>query len=166
MNNTERLQLNKIIQNNDVEDMTLEIRNKCHSDKIKQDVLKMIELKNKYSRLSESNKTHFNNILENQCSFLFNNYTDIFNRIKKDELDLSILNEFIKVLKDIENSKIDQHDGSYKIGQLLKQIYVDSAIRNADNLDKKHSKNNKNSKIKKPIKISWKSFKEKNNIII
>ena len=154
---------NKIIQNNDVEDMTSEIRKKQHSDKIKQDVLKMIELKRKYPRLSESNSEQFNTMLQNQASFLFNNYTDLFNRIKKNELDLSILNEFLKVLKDIEDSKIDQHDGSYKIGQLLKQIYVDSAVRQSDNLDKRNNKKNKN-KQKKPINISWKSFKEKNNI--
>jgi len=163
MNNSERLQLNKIIQNNDVEDMTSEIRKKLHSDKIKQDVLKMIEIKRKYPRLAESNREQFNTMLQNQCSFLFNNYTDIFNRIKKDELDLSILNEFLKVLKDIEESKIDQHDGSYKIGQLLKQIYVDSAVRQSDNLDKRNNKKEKN-KVRKIVNISWKSFKEQNNI--
>ena len=163
MNNSERLQLNKIIQNNDVEDMTSEIRKKLHSDKIKQDVLKMIEIKRKYPRLAESNREQFNTMLQNQCSFLFNNYTDIFNRIKKDELDLSILNEFLKVLKDIEESKIDQHDGSYKIGQLLKQIYVDSAVRQSDNLDKRNNKKEKH-KVRKIVNISWKSFKEQNNI--
>ena len=162
MNNSERLQLNKIIQNNDIEDMTTEIRKKRHSDKIKQDVLKIIELKQKYPRLADSNREQFNSILQKQCSFLFNNYTDLFNRIKKDELDLSILNEFLKVLKDIEDYKIDQHDGSYKIGQLLKQIYVDSAVRQSDNLDKKNKK--EKNKVKKPINISWKAFKEKNNI--
>ena len=162
MNNSERLQLNKIIQNNDVEDMTSEIRKKCHSVKIKQDVLKMIEIKKKYPRLAESNREQFNSILEKQCNFLYTNYTDIFNRVKKDELDLSILNEFLKVLKDIEESKIDQHEGSYKIGQLLKQIYVDSAVRQADKLDKKNK--DKQNVTKKPINISWKSYKEKNNI--
>lgn len=164
MNNSERLQLNKIIQNNDVEDMTSEIRKKRHSDKIKQDVLKIIELKKKYSRLANTNKEQFYTILEHQCSFLFNNYTDIFNRIKKDELDLSILNEFLKVLKDIEDNKIDQHEGSYKVGQLLKQIYVDSAIRHSEKIDKKYSKKDKDKK--KPINISWKNYKAKNNITI
>ena len=143
--------------------MTSEIRKKLHSDKIKQDVLKMIEIKRKYPRLAESNREQFNTMLQNQCSFLFNNYTDIFNRIKKDELDLSILNEFLKVLKDIEESKIDQHDGSYKIGQLLKQIYVDSAVRQSDNLDKRNNKKEKH-KVRKIVNISWKSFKEQNNI--
>ena len=163
MNNSERLQLNKIIQNNDVQDMTSEIKKKGHSENIKQDVLKMDELKKKYSRLAESNREQFNSILEKQCKFLFNNYTDIFNRVKKDEIDLAILNEFLRVLKDIETSKIDQHEGSYIIGQLLKQIYVDSAIKSSDKLDKKYNSNKKPDVTKKPINVSWKQYKEKYN---
>ena len=161
MNQTDRLQLNKIIQNNDVEDMTSEIRKKSHSDNIKNDVLKMIELKKKYSRLANTNPEQFTNILEKQCIFLFNNYTDIFNRIKKDELDLSILNQFLIVLKEIEDNKIDQHEGSYKIGQLLKQIYVDSAIKKSNKID------NENKEIEiKPVNISWKKYKENKKIIL
>jgi Sec-independent protein translocase protein TatA len=34
-----------------------------------------------------------------ECGFLFNYYTDLFNRIRKDEIDLSILFKFIDVLK-------------------------------------------------------------------
>ena len=30
----------------------------------------------------------------------------------------------------------DQHEASYKVGQILKQIYIDSAVREADKKDK------------------------------
>jgi hypothetical protein len=166
MNNSERIQLNKIIQNNDVEDMTSEIRKKCHSDKIKQDVLKMIKLKKQHSELLLTDEKQFSNILSSQCSFLFNNYTDIFNRIKKDEIELSILNKFLEVLKDIEENKIDQHDGSYQIGQLLKKIYIDSAIIRSNKLDKNTDENATEPIYIKPVNISWKTFKKNNNIKI
>jgi uncharacterized protein YbcC (UPF0753/DUF2309 family) len=161
MNDSERIQLNKLIKNNDVEDMTAEIRKKCHSDKIKQDVLQMLELKKQHNAMNETNEETISNILEIKCSFLFNNYTDIFNRIKKDEIEIPILNQFLKVLKDIEENKIDQHDGSYQIGKLLKKIYIDSAIIRSNKLDE----NTKEPISIPPVNISWKTFK-KNNIEI
>ena len=45
-----------------------------------------------------------------KCSFLFNNYTDIFNKIKNDEIDLSILDRFLNVLKQIEDGNVDRAD--------------------------------------------------------
>ena len=55
MNTQERLQLDKMIKENNVEDLTDDIRNKRHSELIRDDVTKMIDLKKKYSRLSKSN---------------------------------------------------------------------------------------------------------------
>ncbi len=37
-----------------------------------------------------------------QCSFLFTYYTDIYNKIKKDEINLEILFQLIDILQDIE----------------------------------------------------------------
>ena len=56
--------------------------------------------------------------------FLFNKYTDIFNKIKKDEIDLNILFQLLHILKLIEDSKLDQHTGSFEVGKLLKSIYI------------------------------------------
>ena len=157
MNNSERLQLNKIIQNNDVEDMTSEIRKKCHSDKIKQDVLKMIELKKKYPRLAVSNREQFNSILEKQCTFLYSNYTDIFNRVVKDELNMEIMTQLLMILKMIEDKKVDQHEGSVVVGKLLKQLYVDSSLKRGENLDSENAAITEAPEEGK--KISWKDFK-------
>ena len=50
MDNSERIHLQKMINENNVEDCTAEIRAKKHSDKIKEDVGRLLNLKNKYSR--------------------------------------------------------------------------------------------------------------------
>jgi len=115
-----------------------------------------------------SNPQQFDAICTSRCSFLFNNYTDIFNKLKKDEIDLGILSKLLFVLKLIETGKLDQHEGSYEVGKLLKQIYVDSALRKAEHLDKQHEKHEtreKNSKKPKnlppPKNISWDQYKKK-----
>ena len=59
MNNSDRLQLEKMIKENDVKDCTEEIRNKQHSKKIRDDVTTMIEMKKKYERLAKSNPSQF-----------------------------------------------------------------------------------------------------------
>mgnify|MGYP003347464867 CR=1 FL=1 len=89
---------------------------------------------------------------------LFTYYTDIYNKVRKDEIDLKILFRAFEVLQDIEDGKLDQHEGSFLVGALLKELYVDSAIRKAEKLDEQ----NKEEKIepKKPeVQISWKQFK-------
>ena len=37
---------------------------------------------------------------------------------------MKILFQFIDVLNKIEDGKMDQHEGSYEVGLLLKKIYV------------------------------------------
>jgi hypothetical protein len=92
------------------------------------------------------------------CEFLFVNYTDIYNKVKKDEIDLKILGQFLIVLKEIEDGKLDQHEGAYKIGNLLKNLYIDSAVRKADKLNKDNDENE--STFVEPKKISFKEFKQ------
>ena len=156
MNNSESLQLKKMINENNVNDYTNDIREKKHSDLIRNDVTKMIELKRKYFRLAESNPNQFNNILTGQCSFLFNNYTDIFNKVKKDEINLETLWNLLNILKQIEDGKVDQHLASFEVGKLLKKIYIDGVIL-------KENKNSRKQKFKKkPVKnkkISWEEYK-------
>jgi hypothetical protein len=93
-----------------------------------------------------------------ECNFLFTYYTDVYNKIRKDEIDLKILFNAFDVLRDIEDGKIDQHDGAYKFGMLLKKIYVDSALKKAEKLN---SESEPISEYKGPqVDISWKQFKE------
>ena len=158
MNQNDKLNLQKMIKANDVKDCTDTIQRNKHSDRIKEDVQNLLALKNKYFRLMESNPSQFDAMCVSKCQFLFNNYTDIFNKIKKNEIDLDIFAHFLQILKKIENDEIDQHEGSFMIGKLLKEIYIDSALKKADKLDKNGKKFTTNP-AKKPKKISYKDFK-------
>jgi len=165
MNPQERLQLDKLIRANDVADNTNSIRELKHSKPIEDDVMTLIKIKRDYQRLSKSNPSQFDSICISRCSFLFNNYTDIFNKIKKDEIDLNILFQLIHILKMIEDGKLDQHTGSYEVGKLLKSIYIDSAMKKAEHTNKAHeSKHGKDKYSATPPvkKISWAEFKSKN----
>jgi hypothetical protein len=132
MNSLERIQLNKMIDANNVQDCTADIRAKKHSEKIKEDVDRLIHLKTKYARLRQTQPKMFDSMCVSQCNFLFNNYTDIFNKVKKDELNLDILGQLLTVLKQIEDGHLDQHTGAYEVGKIMQRIYIDSALmRNA-----------------------------------
>ena len=146
-----RLKLKNMINEFKPEETTEKIRSLKHSDIIKNQVDVYLNLKKKYSRVS---KETFNNMCKKQCAFLFNNYTNLYNKLVKDELDLSILFKFVSILKDIENGKLDQHEGSVKVGQILKELNIDSALRE----DKKRQK--KKHKYRKAKKISWSDFKK------
>jgi hypothetical protein len=96
----------------------------------------------------------------NECNFLFTYYTDIYNKIKKDEIDICILNNFLNVLKRIEDKELDQHEGSFLVGTILKELYVDSALKKADKLN---ANEGANLEPKKPHKnISFRQFKKIN----
>ena len=157
MDNNQRLQLQKLIGENDVVETTSLMRQLKHSSRIRDDVKAMQFLKQKYPRLQITNPNEFDNMCVSKCGFLFEHYTDIYNKVKKDEIDLNMLGQFLDVLKEIEDGKLDQHEGSFKVGSILKQIYIDSAVKKADKLDAKH---NKKVKSKPERKISWKQFKE------
>ena len=162
MNREERLNLQKMIKANDVEDQTGLIRETKHSDTIRSQVKELLALKAKYPRLAKTNPNEFEKMCLSKCGFLFNHYTDIFNKVNKEEIDLSILEKFLDVLKQIEDGKIDQHDGSFKVGKLLKELYVDSALKKTDKMDAKDKKKKKDKPVSKPREISWHEYKMKN----
>jgi hypothetical protein len=160
MDTLDRLNLNKMIDANNVQDCTNEIRSKKHSNLIGADVTRLIDLKKKYSRLAQSNPTQFDAMCVSQCSFLFNNYMEIFNKVKKDELNLQILRQLLAVLKQIEEGQLDQHTGAFEVGKLLKTMYIDSALIKAERIDKKTGEKKTVSKPKEK-KITWAEYKEK-----
>ena len=110
MNNLERLNLQKMIKENDVENNTNLIRDLKHSKKIHDEVDLLLQLKKDNSRLAKSSPEIFDQMCVSRCGFLFNNYTDIFNKVKKDEIHLGILSQLITVLHNIEEGKLDQHE--------------------------------------------------------
>ena len=158
MNDLEKLNLQKMLKANDAENNTHLIRELKHSTKILEGVDELLKLKRENPRLAKSNPEKFDEMCVSKSQFLFNNYTDLFNKVKKDEIDLQILIRLINVLHAIEEGHVDQHEGSFEVGKLLKQIYIDSALRKAGKLDEDVDDN----EIKQPIEqISWAEFKSK-----
>lgn len=154
MDTNQKLQLQKMIQANNVEDTTTLIRQLKHSVILRTNVNDLLELKTQYP--DDPDTLHLEAMVK--CNFLFTYYTDIYNKVRKDEIDLKILFNAFDVLKNIEDGIIDQHEGAFEFGKLLKQIYVDSALRKAEKI---------NQTIEEPVfktaqvDISWANFKKK-----
>jgi len=143
MNPEQRLQLNELIRANNSVDNTPLIRELKHSSKIWDDVKTMVLLKQDKEWKEVESKCMA------EANFLYTNYTMIFNRLLRDRLDVPILYSFLNVLKDIEDGKLDQHEASFQIGTLLKQMYIDPKLE----------------EVKEPIhikgqSISWQEFKK------
>ena len=162
MDDKQRLNLQEMVNASDAEDNTSKIRNLKHSKLIQNDVEQLLNLKNKYKRMSLTNPTKYESIICKHCNFLFTNYTNIFNRLMKDELDTTLLMKFLVVLKLIEDGQLDQQEGSVMVGKYLKELYLDSAVRKADALDEERSGEKEAPKEGKDI--SWKTFKHAKSV--
>jgi hypothetical protein len=158
MDDKQRLQLQSMIKANNTEDFTNVIRTLKHSQIIRSDVNNMILTKAKFR--GDDAKIHEECM--NQSNFIFTYYTDIYNKIRKDEIDIGILNNFLDVLKRIEDGELDQHEGSFLVGSILKKLYVDSALKKADKLNADED-DTKPEQKKAEINISYKQFKRSNN---
>ena len=155
MDDKQRLQLQNMIKTNDVSDQTELIRNLKHSQILRNEINNLLMLRNKYK--DEHEKLYQEAALE--CNFLFTYYTDIFNKVRKDEIDIGILTKFLDVLKRIEDGELDQHEGSFLVGTLLKELYVDSALKKADKLDEQYEKD-RVEPVHAKVEISWKQYKK------
>ena len=160
LNDSDRLQLQQMIKTNDVEDQTGLIRTTKHSVQIREEVKKLHELKKQHTSLAKTDPTELDNICVSNCSFLFERYTEIYNKVFKDEIDLNILDKFLDALKDIEDGKADQHEASVKVGQYLKELYIDSALKKTEKNDLKAAEGN-DTVSEEPREVSWAEYKTK-----
>jgi hypothetical protein len=156
MDDNARLQLQKMIKVNNVEDTTNLIRELKHSYILQDNINDLLQIKAKYR--NDLEKVQEEAIVK--CSFLFTYYTDIYNKIKKDEIDLRILNQFLNVLRKIEEGELDQHEGAFMVGTLLKEIYIDSALKKADKINA--IEHDEKPEMREALSISWKQFKSTN----
>ena len=167
LDNQQKLDLANMIKANDTEDCTEEIRSKKQSSLIRDNVKQMVYLKQKYPRIAANNPSEFDSLCVKHCSFLFNNYTDLYNKIKNDTLDLNILDKFLNILKKIEDGELNQHEGSYLVGKHLKELYIDSAMRNQQKMESRDRRKKVPKKppgvggasVEREKKISYKDFK-------
>ena len=157
LSNNDKLQLQEMIKTNDVEDKTDLIRATKHSKLIREQVKLLEQLKQEHSELYKNNFQDFDTLTVEKCSFLFQNYTDIYNKVLKNEINLDILNKFLDALELIENGEVDQHEASVKVGTYLKELYVDSALKKTEKMDAENS--NKDDEKKEIIEISWSEYK-------
>jgi len=154
MDDNQRLHLQKMIAVNNVEDQTGLIRELKHSHILRENVNNLVMLKAKH--LDDNDALNLEAMTE--CNFFFTYYTDLYNKIRKDEIDLKILFQFIDVLRKIEDGQMDQHEGSFEVGLLLKKIYVDGALRKAEKLNAETG--GTEPEYKGPqVDISWKQYK-------
>jgi hypothetical protein len=160
MNKQESLDLKRLINETQCENNTENIRKLKHSVLINNDIRNLENLKKTNVSLRKSNPDEFNEVCQKECNFLFNHYTDIFNKIIKDEIDLRIMTKLLICLKLIEDGNVDQHEGSVMVGKILKELYIDRAIKRGENLDKEREAERVEPNSGK--KMSWKDFKTLN----
>jgi hypothetical protein len=127
MNPNEVLKLNDMIQEGDCVDNTDTIRNLKHSAIITKNVNTMLHIKKKYSDSGADLKIIDEECLK-ECRFLFDNYTIIYNKLIRDQIDLTVFYKFLFYLKKIEDGELTFYQASYSIGTLLKNMYVDPII--------------------------------------
>lgn len=153
----DRIQLDHMLKEHKVEDTTHQIRRLKHSSKIKECIDLIETMKQTYPRMYKSNFTQFETMVQSRGgNWLWNHYTNIYNKLIKGQLDAGILYSMVNTLRKIETDQIDQHEGSIMIGKLLKRIYIDGATQ-ADEKRKRNERKNE----KKVKKISWKEYKSR-----
>ena len=129
MDHLDKQKLKEILEKNeDVVDNTHLIRDEKYSEYIKHDVEKLIIFKETHKELYMNNREEYNNMLTKECHFLHTNYSEIFDKLNNGTLDHSIMFKFIEIYKEIEDGNLDQHEASFKIGKMLKEMYVDTAL--------------------------------------
>ena len=158
MNAEEKLNLKRLLDNSECENNTEAIRKLKHSIRIRDDIRKLELLKRNDTALMATDPQAFLDLCQNTALFLFTNYTDIFNKVLKDEIDLDIMSKVLQLLKLIEDGQVDQHEGSVLMGKLLKELYVDSALRLGEKLDKEYAAQKVEPLVGK--KITWKEYKQ------
>ena len=163
----ESLNLNKLIrENEDFVDNTEHIRKVKHSVKIRDDIQIIQDLK-RTTQDSGMMPIEFLSLCQTSAPFLHFHYTDIFNKVVKDEINLDIMYKFLLVLKLIEDGQLNQEEGSVAVGKLLKEMYVDSALRRSENLDKQYAGEREEVVAAGPARqVSWKQWSQKKKEIM
>ena len=144
MNQENKELLNKLIQENNVQDNTNNIRESKHSKLIWDDVQKILLL---VQQIGYGDYNLLNQACLPHCTFLNTNYNAIYTKLLKNQIELPILYKFLDCLKSVEDGKRTQHEASYEIGLLLKSMYIDPKI-------------NTDQPMREGKNISWTKYKE------
>ncbi len=126
MNREQKELLKKMEKENNTVDNTENIRKLKNSDKIRQDVITIQTMK---QCVKPEEEKHMVEWYKKNCSFLYENYKTIFNKLVSNEIDIPLLFKFLDCLKRVEDGELQQQEASFEIGKLLKQLYVDPKIQ-------------------------------------
>lgn len=152
-------QLDNLMSDSNIEQTTDKIRELKHSKHIRDCVNEMLKIKKDYSRLSYQ---RIEDIAKSRCQFLLVHYRDIFFKVLKNEIDVSLLFTFINILEKIETGILNQHEASFQVGTILKKIYIDSTLKRNEKLNKKDEKKEKRKEKKLQKKLSFEEWSKKN----
>ncbi len=146
----DQVQLDKMIASHKVVDQTDKIRDLKHSPEIRRCISNILKLRENTELVADKAKFEEEVLKEN--GFLFFHYMSIYNMVVKGG-DVGILNQLLDILEKIELNQINQHEGSFLVGTLLKELYIDSVLR--------HEYKGEPQKAKPaPKEITWKQFRE------
>jgi len=162
LSHQDRLHLKNMMNESNYQDNTDHIRKVKHSDKIRHDIEQFALFRSlpENMALKTEDPALYMEKCRETCNFLFCQYTDIFHRLVKDELNVGIMMQLLSVLKRIEEGQLDQNEGSIMVGKILKNLYIDSAVKRADHLDKEFEKKEDKVPTTAPVQsISWKEYK-------
>lgn len=151
LSESDRYQLSKM--SNEFVDKTEEIRASKNSSKLRENIIHLLRIKQENPGLS---KKDLEPLILTECHFLFYEYMELYNLLLKEDMDPTILFQLLDVLKDIEDGKCDQTEGSVRVGTLLKEIYIDQKLAETRKRDALYS-----TEPIKPKAIHWKDYKKK-----
>lgn len=158
----EKIDLKRLISENECENNTDSIRQLKHSSQILMGINELVNLRNSHQEMPPGEFAEF---AKTPCQFLYESYTDIFMKIINDELDLEIMQKILNIFKMIEDETVDQHEASVLVGKYLKELYIDSSIRRCNHLDEQHAKDAPPAPTEGRT-ISWNEYKDKRMKII
>ena len=151
---SDNINLKSLINNNDYQDNTDYIRRCKNSQKLRKDTNHLKHLKSTHQGTQEDLREK----ACMECSHIFMHHTDLLNRMIKDELDLPMFEKILDALESIENGNETQESASTNIGQMLADLYVNSALKQKQISDETESNT---TKTIPPVKnITWKEYKQ------
>lgn len=146
----DQVQLEKMIASHKVVDQTDKIRDLKHSAEIRRCITNILKLRENSELVADKAKFEEEALKEN--GFLFFHYMSIYNMVMKGG-DVGILNNLLDILEKIEHNQINQHEGSFMVGTLLKELYIDSVLRHEHKAEPQKAK-------PAPKDITWKQFRQ------
>ena len=151
LSESDRYQLSKM--SNEFVDKTEQIRESKNSGPLRENILNLLRIKKENPTLT---KAELEPLILAECHFLFYQYMELYNLLLKEDMDPAILFQLLDVLKDIEDGKCDQTEGSVRVGTLLKEIYIDHKLSETRKRDALYS----TPEPMQPKTIHWKDYKE------